>query len=67
MEILLTNQFGYLADSVHSLTVYQVFSLTVYWLCVYLDKGVDHWETVYALLEEETLNLFNDQNAAGEV
>ncbi|XP_034163832.2 spectrin beta chain, non-erythrocytic 5 [Pangasianodon hypophthalmus] len=29
-------------------------------------KGMDHWETVYALLEEETLNLFNDQNAAGE-
>ncbi|KAI5616449.1 spectrin beta chain, non-erythrocytic 5 isoform X2 [Silurus asotus] len=29
-------------------------------------KGVDHWETVYALLEEEMLNLFNDQNAAGE-
>ncbi|KAG7328102.1 hypothetical protein KOW79_008046 [Hemibagrus wyckioides] len=29
-------------------------------------KGVDHWETVYALLEEETLNLFNNQNAAGE-
>ncbi|KAK3538029.1 hypothetical protein QTP70_027382 [Hemibagrus guttatus] len=29
-------------------------------------KGVDHWETVYGLLEEETLNLFNNQNAAGE-
>ncbi|XP_053365454.1 spectrin beta chain, non-erythrocytic 5 isoform X1 [Clarias gariepinus] len=29
-------------------------------------KGMDHWETVYALLEEETLNLFNDRNAAGE-
>ncbi|XP_066510159.1 spectrin beta chain, non-erythrocytic 5 [Hoplias malabaricus] len=29
-------------------------------------KGVDHWETVYALLEEETLNLFKDQDAASE-
>ncbi|TSO67499.1 Spectrin beta chain, non-erythrocytic 5 [Bagarius yarrelli] len=29
-------------------------------------KGMDYWETVYALLEEETLNLFNDQNAAEE-
>ncbi|KAF7704200.1 hypothetical protein HF521_021272 [Silurus meridionalis] len=29
-------------------------------------KGVDHWETVYALLEQEMLNLFNDQNDAGE-
>lgn len=28
--------------------------------------GLDHWETVYALLEEETLNLFKDQNAASE-
>uniref|UniRef100_A0A673I813 Spectrin beta chain, non-erythrocytic 2-like n=1 Tax=Sinocyclocheilus rhinocerous TaxID=307959 RepID=A0A673I813_9TELE len=29
-------------------------------------KGLDHWETVYALLEEETLNLFKDQDAASE-
>ncbi|XP_036450101.1 spectrin beta chain, non-erythrocytic 5 isoform X2 [Colossoma macropomum] len=29
-------------------------------------KGVDHWETVYAQLEEETLNLFKDQDAASE-
>lgn len=32
-----------------------------------LDQGLDHWETVYALLEEETLNLFKDQDAASEV
>ncbi|KAI2654409.1 Spectrin beta chain, non-erythrocytic 5 [Labeo rohita] len=30
------------------------------------NKGLDHWETVYALLEEETLNLFKDQDAASE-
>lgn len=41
--------------------------LAEYWLCVDLDQGMDHWETIYALLEEETLNLFNDRNAAGEV
>ncbi|XP_072545910.1 spectrin beta chain, non-erythrocytic 5 [Salminus brasiliensis] len=29
-------------------------------------KSVDHWETVYAVLEEETLNLFKDQDAASE-
>ncbi|XP_049319614.1 spectrin beta chain, non-erythrocytic 5 isoform X1 [Astyanax mexicanus] len=29
-------------------------------------KGVEHWEAVYALLEEKTLNLFVDQNAATE-
>lgn len=29
-------------------------------------KGVEHWEAVYALLEEKTLNLFMDQNAATE-
>ncbi|XP_017558803.1 spectrin beta chain, non-erythrocytic 5 isoform X2 [Pygocentrus nattereri] len=28
--------------------------------------GVDHWEAVYAQLEEETLNLFKDQDAASE-
>ncbi|XP_052001180.1 spectrin beta chain, non-erythrocytic 5 [Xyrauchen texanus] len=30
------------------------------------NQGLDHWETVYALLEEETLNLFKDQDAASE-
>nr|XP_055027307.1 spectrin beta chain, non-erythrocytic 5 [Misgurnus anguillicaudatus] len=30
------------------------------------NKGSDHWETVYAVLEEETLNLFKDQDAANE-
>ncbi|XP_068070705.2 spectrin beta chain, non-erythrocytic 5 isoform X1 [Danio rerio] len=30
------------------------------------NTGLDHWETVYALLEEETLNLFKDQDAASE-
>ncbi|XP_026142105.1 spectrin beta chain, non-erythrocytic 5 isoform X1 [Carassius auratus] len=30
------------------------------------NKGLDHWETVYALLEEETLYLFKDQDAASE-
>ncbi|TRY84982.1 hypothetical protein DNTS_028857 [Danionella cerebrum] len=30
------------------------------------NKGLDHWETVYALLEEETLYLFKDQDAARE-
>ncbi|KAA0711222.1 Spectrin beta chain, non-erythrocytic 5 [Triplophysa tibetana] len=30
------------------------------------NKGSDHWETVYAVLEEETLNLFKDRDAASE-
>ncbi|KAL2098982.1 hypothetical protein ACEWY4_005462 [Coilia grayii] len=29
-------------------------------------KGLDHWESVYAVLEGSTLNLFNDQDASEE-
>ncbi|KAI4796002.1 hypothetical protein KUCAC02_029507, partial [Chaenocephalus aceratus] len=30
------------------------------------NKGLDHWEEVFAVLEEETLSLFNDRAAAAE-
>ncbi|XP_029350237.1 spectrin beta chain, non-erythrocytic 5 [Echeneis naucrates] len=30
------------------------------------NKGLDHWEDVFAVLEAETLSLFNDQAAAAE-
>ncbi|KAK1893841.1 Spectrin beta chain non-erythrocytic 5 [Dissostichus eleginoides] len=31
------------------------------------NKGLDHWEEVFAVLEEETLSLFNDRAAAAEM
>lgn len=39
----------------------------VFSLCDWLLQGADHWDEVYAVLERDTLSLFQDQEAAAQV
>lgn len=36
-------------------------------LCDWLLQSLEHWEEVYAVLERETLSLFQDRGAAAQV
>lgn len=36
-------------------------------VCDWLLQGADHWDEIYAVLERDTLSLFQDQEAAAQV
>lgn len=54
------------------LSLYVCHSMCVCVVCVFFNissllQSLEHWEEVYAVLEAETLSLFQDQEAAAQV